>query len=93
MQSTGAQPLASALVGPAEQAVPAGQVYPSVQGNVSQWPEALQRWVAVHDVAVHAAEQVVDIFPQQGVTLDRQTLPVPQSPSTVQSLRGAGAMQ
>jgi hypothetical protein len=64
-----------------------------VQRNVSQWPAALQRWVAVHDVAVQAGAQVVDVFPQQGVTLDRQTLPVPQSPSTVQSLRGGGEMQ
>jgi hypothetical protein len=85
LQRTGAHPLASAPAVLAEQTVPAGQVNPSPQGNVSQWPAALQRWVAVHDVAVQADAQIVDVMPQQGVTYDEQILPVPQSPSTVQS--------
>ena len=66
---------------------------PSVQGNTSQWPAALQRWVEAHDVAVHADAQVVESLVQHGVTLDRQTLPVAQSASTVQSFRGGGDMQ
>jgi hypothetical protein len=85
--------LASAPVALAEQTVPAGQVNPSVHGNVSQWPAALQCWVEAHDVAVHASAQVVEILPQHGVRLDRQTLPVGQSLSTVQSFRGGGDMQ
>ena len=85
LQSTGAQPLASAPAVLAEQTVPDGQVNPSLQGNVSQWPAALQRWPAAHDVAVQAGEQVVEVMVQHGVALDRQTLPVAQSPSTVQS--------
>jgi hypothetical protein len=93
LQSTGAQPLASAPAVLAEQAVPAGQANPSLQGNVSQWPAALHRSVAAHDVAVQAAEQIVDVMPQHGVTYDEQILPVPQSPSAVQSWRGAGEMQ
>jgi hypothetical protein len=93
LQSCGAQPLASAPVALAEQSVPAGQVNPSVHGNVSQWPAALQRWVALHDVAVQAGEQVVESLLQHGVTLDRQTLPGAQSVSTVQSFRGGGDTQ
>jgi hypothetical protein len=93
LQSTGAHPLASAPVALAEQVVPAGQVNPSVHGNVSQWPAALQRWVEAQDVAVQAGAQVVEILPQHGVTLDRQTLPVAQSLSREQSLCGAGDTQ
>jgi hypothetical protein len=80
-----AQPLASAPVALGEQNVPVGQVNPSVQGNVSQRPVALQRWAAGQDVAVQAATQVVELMLQQGVRLDRQTSPVGQSPSTLQS--------
>jgi hypothetical protein len=93
LQRTGAHPLASAPAALAEQVVPVGQVYPSAQGNVSQCPAALQRSVEAHDVAVQAAAQVVDVMPQHGVTYDEQILPVPQSPSTVQSWRGTGEMQ
>ena len=93
LQSCGAQPLASAPVALAEQSVPVGQVYPSVQGNVSQWPAALQRWVAPQEVAVHAGEQVIDGLLQHGTTLERQTWPAVQSLSTVQSVRGGGEMQ
>jgi hypothetical protein len=53
----------------------------------------LQRWVAPHEVAVHASAQLVETLVQHGVTLDRQTSPVGQSVSTEQSFRGGGEMQ
>jgi len=93
VQGWGAQPLASAPVAPGEQTVAPGQVKPSAHGNVSQWPAALQRSVALHEVAEHAASQAVDSMLQHRSVLDTQTLPVGQSVSTVQPCCGGGVAQ
>ena len=93
MQGCGAQPFPSAPVALGEQTVAAGHVNPSAHGNSSQWPAALQRWVALHEVAEHADSQAVESMLQHGSVLDTQTLPVGQSVSTVQPCCGAGVAQ
>jgi hypothetical protein len=93
VQGWGAQPFASAPVAPDEQTVATGHWNPSAQGNVSQWPAALQRWVALHEVAVHAASQAVESMLQHRSVLDTQTLPLGQSVSTVQPCCGGGVAQ
>jgi hypothetical protein len=85
--------LASAPVALDEQTVPAGQVNPSAHGNASQWPAALQRWVALHDVAVHAGSQAVESILQHGGVLDTQIWPVGQLVSSVQPCCGGGVTQ
>ena len=93
MQGCGAQPFASAPVVLAEQIVAVGHVNPAAHGNASQWPAALQRWVALHDVAVHAGAQAVETMLQHGGVLDTQIWPVGQLVSSVQPCCGGGETQ
>lgn len=83
-----AQPFASEAPGVDEQKVPVGHAKPSLQGNASQCPAALHRWVPPHEVAVHAGLQAVVGVVQQSVGLEMQTLPEGQSLSTEQACGG-----
>ena len=60
-----------------------------MQGVISQCPVALQRWSAAQGVAGHAATHAFPACGQHGPVAETQTLPAPQSESTVQSAGGA----